>query len=520
MKSLLNTGIGWQRIIVALLGIAFSLIALELGLRFGGLLFISFQENSNRISLSKKSTYRILCLGESTTARQYPSFLEEALNQRNIGVRFSVIDKGVIAATTADILKRLEENLAFFRPDMVIVMMGFNDRRILYYKDIPEADTALFRYCKTYRLMRLLFTRLFKKSENSVVYDREYEGVQAGSEIIHRNQVEFFEKEKLYRRAIELDPQNSEPYIRLGQLYQNSGQLAEAEVLLKKAIELDPQNSEPYIRLGQLYFKGGQLAEAEVLLKKAIELDPQNSKPYIRLGQLYQNSGQLAEAEVLLKKAIELDPQNSDTYIKFGQFLQNIGQPSAAEVFYKKAIELDPEREGDITELADFYWQQGKLLQAEESLRRVITKNPQDDLAYRILERLYRKTNRVGLAEAVKKKRDDLRLDEYKTITVNNFLRLKAILDKKRVRLVCVQYPMRSVKPLKKIFEGENGIVFVDNEQLFKDSVDGGNYYEYFIDTFAGDFGHCTTKGNRMLAENIANTIMQEVFGRDKKLPL
>jgi tetratricopeptide (TPR) repeat protein len=452
MKSLLNTGIGWQRIIVALLGIAFSLIALELGLRFGGLLFISFQENSNRISLSKKSTYRILCLGESTTARQYPSFLEEALNQRNIGVRFSVIDKGVIAATTADILKRLEENLAFFRPDMVIVMMGFNDRRILYYKDIPEADTALFRYCKTYRLMRLLFTRLFKKSENSVVYDREYEGVQAGSEIIHRNQVEFFEKEKLYRRAI--------------------------------------------------------------------ELDPQNSKPYIRLGQLYQNSGQLAEAEVLLKKAIELDPQNSDTYIKFGQFLQNIGQPSAAEVFYKKAIELDPEREGDITELADFYWQQGKLLQAEESLRRVITKNPQDDLAYRILERLYRKTNRVGLAEAVKKKRDDLRLDEYKTITVNNFLRLKAILDKKRVRLVCVQYPMRSVKPLKKIFEGENGIVFVDNEQLFKDSVDGGNYYEYFIDTFAGDFGHCTTKGNRMLAENIANTIMQEVFGRDKKLPL
>jgi lysophospholipase L1-like esterase len=27
-----------------------------------------------------------------------------------------------------------------------------------------------------------------------------------------------------------------------------------------------------------------------------------------------------------------------------------------------------------------------------------------------------------------------------------------------------------------------------------------------------GDFGHCTPKGNRLLAENIAQTILKEVF--------
>jgi hypothetical protein len=31
---------------------------------------------------------------------------------------------------------------------------------------------------------------------------------------------------------------------------------------------------------------------------------------------------------------------------------------------------------------------------------------------------------------------------------------------------------------------------------------------------FAGDFGHCTDKGNRLLAENIATVILKEVFGR------
>lgn len=40
------------------------------------------------------------------------------------------------------------------------------------------------------------------------------------------------------------------------------------------------------------------------------------------------------------------------------------------------------------------------------------------------------------------------------------------------------------------------------------------SYKEYFGDMFAGDFGHCTKKGNRLLAENIANVILKEVFGK------
>jgi len=29
---------------------------------------------------------------------------------------------------------------------------------------------------------------------------------------------------------------------------------------------------------------------------------------------------------------------------------------------------------------------------------------------------------------------------------------------------------------------------------------------------FGGDFGHCTPKGNRLLATNIADVILKEVF--------
>lgn len=39
------------------------------------------------------------------------------------------------------------------------------------------------------------------------------------------------------------------------------------------------------------------------------------------------------------------------------------------------------------------------------------------------------------------------------------------------------------------------------------------SFSEYFTDFFAGDFGHCTDNGNRLLAENIAEVILKEEFG-------
>jgi len=105
-----------------------------------------------------------------------------------------------------------------------------------------------------------------------------------------------------------------------------------------------------------------------------------------------------------------------------------------------------------------------------------------------------------------------LRLEYYVPITVSNYHKLKEILDKRGIKLVCVQYPVRSIAPLKKIFQEDKDIIFVDNERIFKEAIRKEGYNEYFQDMFGGDFGHCTEKGNRLLAVTIANTILKEVF--------
>ncbi len=105
------------------------------------------------------------------------------------------------------------------------------------------------------------------------------------------------------------------------------------------------------------------------------------------------------------------------------------------------------------------------------------------------------------------------RLNYNSSITNSNYHKFKTILDKRGIVWVCVQYPVRNLEPLKKIFQGnDKGIIFVDNEKIFRDAIKKSSYKEYFVDMFAGDFGHCTDKGNKLLAENIANVILKEVF--------
>jgi hypothetical protein len=72
---------------------------------------------------------------------------------------------------------------------------------------------------------------------------------------------------------------------------------------------------------------------------------------------------------------------------------------------------------------------------------------------------------------------------------------------------------MRNVEPLKRIFGRDKSVIFVDNERVFEEALKKGRYKEYFVDMFGGDFGHCTYKGNELLAQNIAGVILGEVFG-------
>ncbi len=420
-----------QRLAVIFCGLFLAALILETGLRLGGFIMLSLQEYKNLQAIKEKGSCRIMCLGESTTLNQYPRFLEEVLNQRNVGVKFSVIDRGLIGIDTGVILSQLEANLDKYKPDIVVTMMGCNDGGIMYYQDIPEADGWLFRHCRAYRFSRLIYTHILKKLKKEDVHREEVPSPNQG-------------------RPLDLNSKNNGSDVELGVFYRRQGKFSEADELFRRAIELDPKDARAPIELGVSYRRQMRFAEAEELFRRTIGHDPKNDWAYVELGVSYLNQNKFAEAEEAFKRAIEL--------------------------------------------------------------------NPKDDMTYGALEVLNIEKGNSVLAGRYGKKARELRAGYYCPMTNNNYLKLRTILHKRGIVYVCAQYPIRNLGPLKKIFQGKaEGVVFVDNEKIFKAALEKGSYREYFRDSFGYDFGHCTDKGNRLLAENMANTILKEVF---KKRPV
>jgi tetratricopeptide (TPR) repeat protein len=584
-----------QKIILLIFGLSLCLVLLEGGLRLGGFIISFLQEHRNMVSFKQKGAYRIMCVGESTTAGYYPTFLEEILNGHKIGIKFSVMNVGVAGLHTSVILARLESQLNQYLPDMVVVMMGVNDwgARMPYETITTSKIILFFRDFRTYKLIRLLWLHIVTNLEEAGLYkpkiekrggqrtsglqpdflitrfeadhtqrdsslnDESYKKVSTfsasnywrylGLAEFYRDHDKFSQaKEASYKKAIELNPRDPEAYIELGWFYQHwgkflqaeesfnkalylnpenygayvglgwfyqiQGKLLQAEESYKKAIELNPKKCQAYIGLGWFYQCRANHSQAEESYKKAIELDPGNPGAYMGLGGLYQHLGKLSQARELLRKNIELNPKSYGAHIVLGWFYQDGGKFLQAEESFKKAIELNPGDDCGFTEIGWLYQNLGRLSQAEESFKKAIELNPNDDIAYGALQVLYDQMGNRQLARKYKKKTEELRLSYYDPATINNYYKLKEILDKRGIRLICMQYPMRSVESLKKIFAGENDIIFVDNEKIFKDAVKKTSYREYFVDMSAGDFGHCTKKGDRLLAGNVATVILKEFF--------
>ena len=493
-----------RRTIAVLLGFLSFFALLELALRVGGFAFSRLQEYRNADALRRKgASYRILCLGDSTTALggkdSYPFQLERILDEKNGTPAFSVVNEGAILVDTAYILEHLEENIAKYDPDMVTIMAGTNDRAAAYVGKIPW-DGGL----KSTRFLMLLAKNLLEKMRPDSI---EASG-NAGPD--------YAPVEAQLKREIAENPGAARAYFRLGRSYRERGRYAESEAILKKAVDLNPGNPDAYFAMGLTFMDESKYGRAESMFRRAISLNPNYFMAYMQLAFAYKLESRLKEAETPVKQAMARDPEkNTWAYSELGFIYKAEGRYAQAEEMLNRSTEFLPQYFWAYAELADCYKTERKYKEAEAVLKKAVQANPDDDKAFAELARLYKEMGLRDFAAESAAKASQLRRKRYDAMTAYNLRAMKRILDKKRIRLVCVQYPMRSVKPLRDIFSGEPGVIFVDNENVFRDAVAKSGYSRYFVDMFAGDFGHCSPKGNRLIAENLAEAVWGALKGRD-----
>ena len=347
-----------------------------------------------------KDTYRILCLGESTTAlggsNSYPYQLERVLNQRLKGVTVKVINKGVPGTDTANILNVLEKNIARYRPDIVITMMGINDRHFtMTYEEFSSRKIAVF--IRSLRLAKLV--RYFQDSFAERRMNRILAGYAQKKEQylqVQRRVAEeaYAQREAALRAAMKTDVRTAdlqdmntayEAYMEPLGLYaetpqdtaQRAALLCRAERIFQEAIAQDPHNDLAYLGLFAVQEQQGRAADAQDMLTKAengfrqlLAENPGNDTARLTLFDIYLIRNEDARAQQVL------DGKG------LGYFKVQAGQNSAAVL--KKYAEA-------YFELADYYLDYGKAIQSKRMFRRarniakaVLQDHPDDDLYLKI----------------------------------------------------------------------------------------------------------------------------------------
>jgi len=141
-------------------------------------------------------------------------------------------------------------------------------------------------------------------------------------------------------KEIEQNPSSTyEQYFAQGMNYFEQSHYAKAKEYLQKAIELDPNNPDPYLNLSTIHIYENNFDAAIVLLKKAesLGLDNNEKKKNIlyNLGISYYKKGEYVESSEYYIMALDIDPYFQKAKHGFDLSYQRIGEekpPPASEV--------------------------------------------------------------------------------------------------------------------------------------------------------------------------------------------
>jgi len=165
-----------------------------------------------------------------------------------------------------------------------------------------------------------------------------------------------------YRRALELDPEDSLTHCNLGVELGAGGDVAGSIAEFRRAIELDPKYVEPHNFLGDALSKLGEWPGAIDEFRSAAALDEHDARTHCNLSNAFRTVGDVQGAIAEASRAIELDPKYALARQNLGNALFDSGDLQRAIAEYRCGLELDPK-------LAHLHYCLGTVLRAAGDYR-------------------------------------------------------------------------------------------------------------------------------------------------------
>lgn len=111
---------------------------------------------------------------------------------------------------------------------------------------------------------------------------------------------------KAFKKAIEINPDETQHQINLALTYVESEQPMRGIVKLKELSQQKPENTAVLMALGQLSIRSGQYDKAIERYEVVVKLEPNNVKAHYALAQMYQSLGKNQKAVNSYNKCLSL----------------------------------------------------------------------------------------------------------------------------------------------------------------------------------------------------------------------
>ena len=148
---------------------------------------------------------------------------------------------------------------------------------------------------------------------------------------------------KAFDKAVQLKPDDPEPWWHMGNVLIGAGRLTEALLCLEHTLKLDPRHCEAAYQAGHILNGLERFEEALAYLDRSAELRPDHALTLYMRALVRKNLCRLEEAFADNQRAIELDPANADACNNMGAILGALGRMEEALSWYDRSLAIRPD---------------------------------------------------------------------------------------------------------------------------------------------------------------------------------
>lgn len=194
--------------------------------------------------------------------------------------------------------------------------------------------------------------------------------------LAHFSAGQFTEAGRLFRQALQDDPDNPDALHLLGLVVGKFGETDEAIRLILQAISRNPGAAVFHLNLGNAFKATGRFPEALGSYGQALSLNPGFAEAHANLGDVLAGIGNFTEATTSYRRAIELKPDFANAHNNLGNLFARTGESQLALDCYRSAVRHDPGYADALSNLGYELTNLNDLATAADMCRKAVAANP------------------------------------------------------------------------------------------------------------------------------------------------